>query len=87
MLAGHTWLYADYYNTDGNYHNTWKAGFGLVSIRTTTFPPRRDITASPGWDYSFGGPHQSVLIALGDGSVHAVAFDVDPLVWKETGRR
>jgi prepilin-type processing-associated H-X9-DG protein len=40
------------------------------------------------WNESFGGPHSGGLNALmSDGSVHTVAFTVDPAVWAAAGSR
>jgi prepilin-type N-terminal cleavage/methylation domain-containing protein len=47
-----------------------------------------DKTYAPGGEKSMGGPHVSgVNLVYVDGSVHAVNFDVDPLVWNSLGDR
>jgi prepilin-type N-terminal cleavage/methylation domain-containing protein/prepilin-type processing-associated H-X9-DG protein len=43
---------------------------------------------APGGDEAMGGPHEgAVNLVYVDGSVHAVEFEVDPLVWNSLGSR
>jgi prepilin-type N-terminal cleavage/methylation domain-containing protein len=87
LLVAHTWQHAPTYGTESGYHNSWRYGFGIVTVRTTARPPYQDSTFGDGWDYAFGGPHAVVLCAYGDGSVRSVAFEVDVAVWAESGHR
>lgn len=86
-LAGHTWQRSSDYGTRAGYHDTWAAGYGMTSTRSTYNPPRPDREFAGGFDYGFGGPHEGVPMAMGDGSVTIEAFGIDPANWRERGRR
>ena len=87
MLLGHTWQNSPRYNTSAGYHGAWTDGFGITTVRSTGFPPRPDAEFGDGFDYSFGGPHQGVVAAMGDGSVRVVSFAVDLKLWNESAHR
>lgn len=87
LLAAHTWQHAPAYGTTTNYHGSWRAGFGMASVRSTAFPPHQDASYGEGWDYGTGGPHSVVPCAMGDGSVRSVSFQVDAALWREMSRR
>ncbi len=68
--------------------------FGSTSATSVTIDrtPRPNLDAPNGpstiWNESFGSPHSSGLNALmADGSVHMVAFSIDPTVWSAVGTR
>lgn len=87
VLLGHTWQYVGYYGTGEAYHGSWRSGFGIATVRSTGWVPAQDRDGVAGFDYRFGGPHAVVPVAMGDGSVRAVGFDVDPGLWWEMGHR
>jgi type II secretory pathway pseudopilin PulG len=87
LLIGHTWQHAPTYGTIAGYHGSWDDGFGLGTVRTTTMPPKPDATFGDGWDYLFGGPHGGVAVAMGDGSVQLLSFEIDPLYWRNMSHR
>lgn len=58
-----------------------------ATLRTTASAPLPDSTPHYAGDGMFGGPHQTCPVAMGDGSVRSVGFDVDPQAWREQGRR
>jgi hypothetical protein len=60
-----------------------------TAMRTCTTPPRRDGEGPwPRSYWQFGGPHPgSLTCGLGDGSVRAVTYRVDPAVWRALGTR
>ncbi len=54
---------------------------------TTPLPPFRDRPGFDSW-YYFGSPHPSTMNAvLCDGSVHSIAYDIDPNVFYVLGKR
>lgn len=87
VMIGHTWQYTKYYGTTEGYHASWTDGFGMTTVRSTGYPPRRDSTIAAGWDYSFGGPHPGVAVAMGDGSVQHISFEIDPALWRGMSHR
>ncbi len=87
VLLGHTWQYVRYYGTEAGYHGSWRGGFGIATVRSTNFVPHPDRDLGDGYDYGFGGPHSAVPVAMGDGSVRMVGFDVNPDFWRDMGRR
>jgi len=87
LLIGHTWQYAPTYGTSAGYHSSWNDGFGITTVRSTAFPPRPDSTFGAGWDYSFGGPHAGVAVALADGSVQQISFAIDLTLWQDLAHR
>ena len=87
MLLGHTWQNSAHYNTSEGYHGAWTDGFGITTVRSTAFPPRPDPEFGDGFDYSFGGPHQGVVAAMGDGSVRVVSFAIDLKLWNASAHR
>jgi len=87
LLLGHTWQHAPTYGTTEGYHSSWNDGFGITTVRSTALPPRRDSTFEAGWDYCFGGPHAGVAVAMGDGSIQSISFDIDPLQWRAMSHR
>lgn len=87
LLIAHTWQHAGNWGTGENYRGSWRAGYGLATVRSTLRPPRRDTDLADGYDYGFGGPHAVVLCAYGDGSVRGVGFEVDADQWREGARQ
>lgn len=63
------------------------AGADWDVMRTCTVPPLPDCRTGTG-DSRFGGSHpQRFGVALCDGSVQWLGYDVDPVLWAEMGRR
>jgi prepilin-type N-terminal cleavage/methylation domain-containing protein len=87
LLIGHTWQYTQFYGGSHGYHGPWNDGFGLTTMRSTTYPPQPDSTFAPGWDYAFGGPHAGVAVAMGDGSVQLLSFAIDRTLWRNMPHR
>jgi hypothetical protein len=71
--------------------NDWVWGVeGGQTVRTTEAPPTRDRRGLDGGDarWDFGSAHSAgINCLLGDGSVHLVGYDVDPLLWRNFGDR
>jgi len=79
-------------STGGSY--TCDYCFGSTTANPTVINrvPRPNLQAPNGpsaiWNQSFGGPHAGGITALmADGSVHMVAFTVDPTAWAAVGSR
>ena len=87
LLIGHSWQFAPEYGGTVGYHGSWTDGFGITTVRSTASPPHPDSTFAAGWDYTFGGPHAGVPMALGDGSVQLISFAIDPLLWRDMSHR
>ena len=74
----------------------WSDGWDYDTVRTTCFPPQRD-TDSSGFDSTFhylaevvhfGAAHPGGINAVfADGSVHRIAYDVDPVTFNLLGDR
>lgn len=64
--------------------NGYIAGWTWDTIRWGYAPPTRDIEyGSPAGDTLFGSPHGgSCIFVFADGSVHMIAYEVDPLVFQ-----
>jgi prepilin-type N-terminal cleavage/methylation domain-containing protein len=87
LLVAHTWQHAGHYGTRTGYHLSWRAGYGLASVRSTAFPPRQDRDYGDGYDFALGGPHAAVPCAMGDGSVRGVSFTIDPELWRSMAHK
>lgn len=72
----------------GNRHG-WAVGFDDDSIRFTAAVPSGDgDDAAAGFEGRFGGSHAGVFpMAMADGSVHMIPFDIDPTTHRRLGHR
>ena len=72
----------------GNRHG-WAVGFDDDSIRFTAALPSADgDDAAAGFEGRFGGSHAGVFpMAMADGSVHMIPFDIDPTTHRRLGHR
>jgi prepilin-type N-terminal cleavage/methylation domain-containing protein len=72
----------------GNRHG-WAVGFDDDSIRFTAAVPSGDSDdAAAGFEGRFGGSHAGVFpMAMADGSVHMIPFDIDPTTHRRLGHR
>lgn len=94
-LLGERYLNPDRYG-DGSYlanDNGWAAGHDHDNVRWTdfngtdlSFQPRQD---TPGLDNhrNFGSAHAVFHMAMCDGSVHGIAYGIDPMVHRRLGDR
>lgn len=82
VLIGHTHA-SLYLHCCGR--NAWDYGHCAATTRTTARPPRPN--DRPNDVNAFGGPHAACPVAMGDGSVRMVGYDIDPARWREMGRR
>src|SRR5262249_41293808 len=78
--------------TGGSYNCKYCFGSTTESPTTINRVPRPNLQAPNGpsaiWNESFGGPHAGgINVVMADGSVHMVAFSVDPAVWAAVGSR
>jgi len=67
----------------------WTDGYDWDIVRSTAAPPRPDKPEPNTIDkYSMGGAHPSGLnICFGDGSIHFISWDVDPITYNRWGNR
>jgi prepilin-type N-terminal cleavage/methylation domain-containing protein len=71
----------------GNHHG-WVVGFDDDSIRFTAALPSGDGDAAAGFEGRFGGAHAGVFpMAMADGSVHMIPFDIDETTHRRLGHR
>lgn len=89
LLVGEKWLRPRLYMA-GDWHDDrgWTDGWDPDTVRYTGFPPHQDSESTGyGWEgYQFGGPHPGAMMALfGDGSVHAISFNINNTVFNYLG--
>jgi prepilin-type processing-associated H-X9-DG protein len=80
----------------GDNSSMWQ-GYDKDTVRAASddLVPLRDTAPRPeerkyvnGGDHSFGSAHNgAVNVAHADGSVHAIEFEIDPIVWEQAGNR
>jgi len=75
-------------SSPGNRHG-WLVGFDDDSVRFTAALPSADgDDAGAGFEGRFGGSHAGVFpMAMADGSVHMIPFDIDPTLHGRLGHR
>jgi prepilin-type N-terminal cleavage/methylation domain-containing protein len=98
MVVSEKRLYAMNYEA-GDWHDDigWTDGWDPDIMRYTCFRPGPDLTrpngqpGDPGggpMGYYFGSAHAAALNAVfGDGSVHSIVYDVDPILWNNAADR
>ncbi len=104
LLIGEKMIPPYNYNSDASPNfagddRGWSDGWDFDIVRSTGFPPVRDVNypnaayyASPGplWNrpYLFGSAHaHGVQFVFGDGSVHTISYEIDPVVFNNLGNR
>jgi prepilin-type N-terminal cleavage/methylation domain-containing protein len=94
MMYGEKWLRTAYYDAGAWYDDRgWTDGYDPDVVRSTSLPPRADhnLPEPPDGEvdpFAMGGAHPSGFNAcFGDGAVHFVAWDVDPVVYNRWGHR
>lgn len=71
----------------GSWHDDcgWSDGWDPDTVRYTGYPLKKDPQTGVN-GYEFGGAHPAVSMALfGDGSIHALSFNIDPLTFNRLG--
>jgi hypothetical protein len=100
-MVGERYIPAEHYETGewGADNETWCTGFNNDNYRTSArlsggniieATPRPDATSDTdgSGSFRFGSAHSSVwLVALCDGSVHALGYDIDWQVHRDLGNR
>lgn len=87
VMIGEKYLNPNNYATgsDGGDNECYFTGMNNDVVRTTFYPPLQD-KVGLGDTFRFGSQHPSgVNIVLGDGSVRAINYTIDPTVWKNLG--
>ena len=88
ICIGEKWLNAKKYQT-GDWHDDcgWTDGWDPDTVRYTGYPLCKDTKIpTAGEGYQFGGAHPAVSMSLfGDGSVHGLSFDIDPVTLNRLG--
>jgi prepilin-type N-terminal cleavage/methylation domain-containing protein len=95
ILLGEKFIQRDSYltGTDGGDNESYFSGMDNDVVRTTFYPPTRDVTsavisstsmADP--TFRFGSVHYSgINVCLGDGSVRSISYNVDPAIFSSSG--
>jgi prepilin-type N-terminal cleavage/methylation domain-containing protein len=94
MMYGEKWLNQTHYDAaagevDDWDDRGWTDGYDWDIVRSTASPPRPDDPKQDGIDpYSMGGAHPSGLnVCFGDGAIHFITWDVDPISYNRWGNR
>ena len=90
MMYGEKWLRPIAYDTGDWWDDRgWTGGYDPDIVRSTALPPRPDDDADDGTDpFAMGGAHPSGFNScFGDGAVHFIAWEVDPIVYNRWGNR
>jgi prepilin-type N-terminal cleavage/methylation domain-containing protein len=88
LVFGEKRLETDLYKIGAWYDDRgWTDGWDPDVLRVTTISPIQDaITGVTG--YEFGGPHPiSMNCAFADGSVHSIAYAINPVIFNALGDR
>ena len=90
MMYGEKWLNRDHYEEVDDWDDRgWTDGYDWDIVRSTAAPPRPDDPDRDGTDpYMMGGAHSSGFHAcFGDGAIHFISWDVDPITYNRWGNR
>jgi prepilin-type processing-associated H-X9-DG protein len=94
MMYGEKWLNSRHYEPtpeeiDDWDDRGWTDGYDWDIVRSTASPPRPDDPNRDGTDpYMMGGAHPSGLnVCFGDGAIHFISWDVDPITYNRWGNR
>jgi hypothetical protein len=90
MMYGEKWLETDKYDT-GEWHDDrgWTDGYDPDVVRSTALLGRPDDSVENNDDaFAFGGVHTGGFNAcFGDGAVHFISYDTDPIIYNRWGNR
>jgi prepilin-type N-terminal cleavage/methylation domain-containing protein len=90
MMYGEKWIRSTAYDTGEWYDDRgWTDGYDPDVTRSTALPPRPDDPVDDANDpFAMGGTHPSGFNAcFGDGAVHFITWDVDPIIYNRWGNR
>jgi prepilin-type N-terminal cleavage/methylation domain-containing protein len=90
MMYGEKWLNRDHYDSGDDWDDRgWTDGYDWDIVRSTASPPRPDDSKPDGTDpYMMGGAHSNGFQAcFGDGAIHFISWDVDPITYNRWGNR
>ena len=92
MMYGEKWISTEVYYTGEWYDDRgWTDGYDPDIVRSTALPPRPDDPFDYVEDYdpfAMGGAHPAGFNAcFGDGAVHFITWDVDPILYNRWGNR
>jgi hypothetical protein len=90
MMYGEKWIRTVGYETGDWYDDRgWTDGYDPDIVRSTALPPRPDDGIDDNNDpYAMGGVHTGGFNAcFGDGAIHFIAWEVDPIIYNRWGNR
>jgi hypothetical protein len=90
MMYGEKWIRTTAYLTGEWYDDRgWTDGYDPDVVRSTALIPRPDDPVDNNSDpFAMGGAHPSGFNAcFGDGAIHFLSFDVDPIIYNRWGNR
>jgi type II secretory pathway pseudopilin PulG len=90
MMYGEKWLQVGTYDTGKDWDDRgWTDGYDWDIVRSTALSPRPDDPEASGIDpYAMGGVHAGGFNAcFGDGAIHFIAWEVDPITYNRWGNR
>jgi prepilin-type N-terminal cleavage/methylation domain-containing protein len=90
MMYGEKWLNLDHYELGDDWDDRgWTDAYDWDIVRSTASPPRPDDANPDGIDpYMMGGAHASGFHScFGDGAIHFINWDVDPITYNRWGDR
>jgi prepilin-type N-terminal cleavage/methylation domain-containing protein len=90
MMYGEKWLNSAHYETGDDWDDRgWTDGYDWDIVRSTGSPPRPDDSSPDGIDpYMMGGVHPGGFNScFGDGAIHFISWDVDPITYNRWGNR
>jgi prepilin-type N-terminal cleavage/methylation domain-containing protein len=90
MMYGEKWLRTGAYDTGEWYDDRgWTDGYDPDIVRSTALPPRPDDPIDDNNDpYAMGGSHPAGFNScFGDGAIHFLTWEVDPIIYNRWGNR